>query len=104
MKLYRYEKTCHDETLLDWHGNSNVTVDLTEYEVQKTTLYGYWIKVNGKLKWTSSNSKRRYAYDTKEEALKSFIKGAERSIHIMNHYIAYTKLAIEYANKLYKEK
>lgn len=99
MKLYRYTKYCTDETLLDWNNNSNVKLSLDEYQVIRNTPKGYVIKYGSKEKWVSGESKKRFAYPTKEEALINFIKRTERSIKIMKHSIEFSKLALLEATK-----
>lgn len=102
MKLYRYYKWCSDETLLDYQENSNVFIDTEEFTITRETEKGYWIVVNGKDKWTSKTSKRRFAYPTKEEALENFIRRTKRSIAINHYNIDYAKLALKEAEKLLK--
>jgi predicted phosphohydrolase len=100
MKLYRYEKECHQETLRDWDDNSNVKVALREYNVYRHTPKGYVIKHGMKDKWISSTGKKRFAYPEKLDAMNNFIARTYRSIGIMNHYTDYSELALEEAEKI----
>jgi len=100
MKLYRYEKTCNDETLLDWDNNSNVKLVLNEYNVIRNTPKGYVIKYGYKEKWISATGKKRFAYPEKIDALTNFIRRTNRSIFIMLHNIEYAKLALKEAEAL----
>lgn len=95
MKLYRYTKHCYDECLLDIDDNSNVKLRLSEYDVIRNTPKGYVIKVNYKEKWVPNDTKRRFAYPTKEEAMNNFVKRTQRSIWIMKHNIEFAKLALK---------
>lgn len=78
MEFYRYD--------LRYNDVYGATVSLSTYYTVKETPKGYWIdssKLNSLLpdyrlenlrlycKWIPKNSRKRYAYPTKEEALKS---------------------------------
>lgn len=80
MKHYRYQaKVIHHECL-----PSTVRIELIEFESVKETRGGYWIIEESLLKYYEQKrsyakpvfvlkqSRKRYAYPTKEEAFKSF--------------------------------
>lgn len=94
MILYRYEKACYEECLRDLDDKSNVQIRLEYYEVIRNTPKGHVIKVGRKEKWVSSTSKKRYAYQTEEEAMINFIRRTKRSIAIMKHFIDFSELAL----------
>jgi len=100
MKLYRYRKWCTNECLRDCDDKSCVKVDVEEFNVINETNKGYWFIVNGKKKWTSKTSKRRFAYPTKEEALENFIRRTKRSIAINHYMIDFAELALKEAKLL----
>ena len=79
MNHYRYQgKVIYDE-----FSPPSVNIEFIEYESVKETKYGYWIIEKSllpyykqKLTWVKprfvlKQSKKRYAYPTKEEALNS---------------------------------
>jgi hypothetical protein len=60
-------------------------VKLTEYKSIKETRCGHWIKPTGlyqydRKRWISNTTKKRFAYPTKTEAMKSFIRRKELQI------------------------
>lgn len=82
--FYRYEKA-------EW-SDGHVELRLIKLNLHKETEKGYWIGygiiLDGKIKstsrWIPKESKRRYAYPTKKEALTNFLKRTSRSIAIMS--------------------
>jgi hypothetical protein len=95
MHLYRYEEcpryyhsTDHDGEYSGTSTLTNVTVELREFKVLKTTPKGAWIHLYSWFpfpetepdqvpkncrKWVMLNSRRKWACKTKEEALKQFL-------------------------------
>jgi hypothetical protein len=100
MKLYRYEKVCNHETLLDRDNNSNVKVVLREYNVIRITPKGYVIFAGYKEKWVSATGKKCFARQIEKQALEDFIRRTNRSIWIMKHYIEFSELALKETDKL----
>lgn len=94
MKFYRYE----------WHsttGYKEFLFNLKEYDLIKETDKGYWIGFNEwAMKWVPKNSLRRYAYPTKEEAMRNFIKRTEKRIQFLQHTLMGCEFALNEAKKL----
>ena len=74
-KLYRYHNT----------GNS---VFLESYPVLRTTPKGVWITFFGKEKWVSLETKKRFAYETKELAWRSFLLRKNRQVSHLKRKLA----------------
>jgi len=57
-------------------GLGEKSIELIEFETVKETTYGYWIRLKdspySKQKFVLKQSKKRYAYPTKDEAFNSF--------------------------------
>lgn len=99
VKFYRYE-TGHVQSL---GGNFlgtillNAELRLIEFMAIKETSKGYWISNNFiyglhmKPKWVSKTAKKRYAYPTKEEALKSRIAINRRRIEFLERDLQIAK-------------
>ena len=96
--LYRYDTR--------GSGTSSIALWCSEYQAQKETPQGWWIQVwvNGKLtkKWVSKTARKRYAYQTKELALNSFIKRKKTMIAHLENNLAVTQTAVELATLIQK--
>lgn len=79
----------------------NPTLELRAYDLLKETEKGYWIGYKGFSfkKWIPKKSKRRYAYPTKEEALKNFITRTKRRVNILQRQIECCKISISLAER-----
>lgn len=104
MKLYRYERWCNNEDLLNMDGSSNVSVRLSEYNVIRETqqFYVFRKSMHVKESRTSKDGLRRFAYPTKEEALCNFIARTRRSIGLSKYNIRYSELALEASEEIKK--
>lgn len=103
--LYRYQKTCHEETITT-DGISNVDLYLTEYPVIRETPSFYVFREHGqygKEKRTSKTASSRFAFPTKKEALQNFISRSKSSVGLAKYHIEYTQLAIQKAEELMSE-
>jgi len=96
-KLYRYEDGYNGEM-----GFS--PPKLLEFKIVKETEKGWWISEIGWLKtylhdkkWTSKTALRRYVHETKEEALKAYIKRKEKQSMILEHRKLKTKAMLDMA-------
>ncbi len=71
---------------------------LLKYEVIRTTPAGKWIKSGNmypvKEKFVKNVGRKRFAYETKEDALTNFIKRTERHIMFMECNISSAKEAL----------
>ena len=79
----------------------NPKLELRTYDLLKETEKGYWIGYKGFpfKKWIPKKSKRRYAYPTKEEALKNFITRTKRRVNILQRQIECCKISISLAER-----
>lgn len=69
-KLYRYE----DASLVGHGSEPELTLHI--FQVIKTTPQGYWFYDDArecKKRWVHNSARKRYAYETRELALNSFI-------------------------------
>ena len=91
MKLYRY----HEDDIGEGYG-PRIRVRLYAFNVVRTTPKGYWISIpySFKLKWVSSEAKKRFAYPTKEEALQSFRARKRRQVAILSYQLERAKMAL----------
>lgn len=74
------------------------------YSVVKETPKGVWIKLKGyedctyqRKRFILSNSRKKYAYPSKEEALYSFIKRKETQIKILSRKLSEAEDLLELA-------
>jgi hypothetical protein len=87
-RLYRYEDIAYVSGSDEWdYPTSDYTlkVELLEYQVLKRTRKGVWInyKYGGRKRFVLLNARKKFAYATKEEALKSFIARKKSQIKIL---------------------
>ena len=69
----------------------------------KETAKGYWIGYDwfpAYKKWIPKESKRRFAYPSKDAALTNFIKRTERRIEIINRQKMCCEVSLSLAEKL----
>lgn len=93
IKFYRYEIRQYSNYGRDMEGEiiqSNfpprVALELLEFELLRETPMGFWICNPGFFfykKWVSKTARKRYAYPTKAEAMKNFIKRTEKRVKIL---------------------
>jgi len=100
IEFYRYETVDRTPTSYDINGevipNRNhwdIRLELQTFNLVKETKKGYWIcsgnpnqvnKLKEEAYWVSKTAKKRFAYPSKEQALKSFICKKELQIKILN--------------------
>jgi hypothetical protein len=79
----------------------NISLIESEFSLLKETAKGYWIisMDTDFKKWVPKNSKKRFAYPTKQEALVNFIKRTERRLEILESEIYSCDEALRLANK-----
>jgi len=98
MVLYRYEGSVTTEFISLLSVKTFLTIPkitLVTFEVFKETPKGYWICEDAPI-WVSKTSIKRYAYPTKEDALKNYIARTNKHIRLL-------KAKISKAEKLLKE-
>ena len=93
MKHYRYESRRYSSVIdaeREIYGVTRPKLELQEYEVEKETPCGYWIrrKVGSfsgiDRRWVSKTSRKRYAYPSKQEALEGFLARKKRYALILS--------------------
>ena len=91
--LYRYDTS--------GSGTSSVALFLHKYQALKETTQGWWIEVwdhkERERKWVSKTARKRYAYETKELALNSYINRKKRMIAHLSNTLTVTQTAVELA-------
>ena len=112
MQFYRYEAVQYATTDHDGEYMSplfpNPKVELRTFNLHKETPKGYWIGyghmypgfLKSQARWVSKTSRKRYAYPTKEEALKNFIARNERRVKILSWQIESCKAALQVAKNI----
>lgn len=86
MQFYRYEEMMEEDSL------SPPKLHCYQYSVEKETRCGYWIMpqvgFHGiKRRWVSKEARKRYAYPSKNEALKGLIARKRRQKVICEYQI-----------------
>lgn len=111
MQFYRYESVQY--ATLDSDDNyatsflPNIQLELKTFNLWKETPKGYWIgygqpnSLNSGGRWIPKESKKRYAYPTKKEALYNFIKRTEKRINILNNQKSTAQIGLNLAKKEY---
>src|SRR5680860_1653052 len=92
MKFYRYKYKILSE---DWDE-----IEIREYvfNLIRETPKGYWIASSGeKKKWIPKESKSRFAYPTRKEALFNFMKRMERHKALLEARTNVAEMALEMA-------
>lgn len=104
-KFYRYE--IKDKTNSEIFFLANAELSLIKFALRKETPKGYWIarrysdtSISSFKQWVSKTSKKRYAYPTKEEALKNFLLRTKRRVKILSHQLNISEIGISIAEKL----
>lgn len=99
--MYRYEDMLESYN----HLSPKIRVILLKYFVKRHTPKGKWIDMGfGDEKFVLNDSKKRFAHETKEDAIQSFIKRKERQKRILSSQLEHAIDALEIAQKLKGEK
>ena len=78
--LYRYFDEMSNEG--EYLYNACVRVRLERYRVDKVTPQGAWIfDHNSRRRWVSTSTRKAYAFETQEKALKSFLARKRRQLN-----------------------
>jgi hypothetical protein len=80
-----------------------ISLELKEFKLLRETPCGFWICTTGFFftkKWVSKTSRRRYAFPTKEEALKNFQKRTEKRIRILTNQLDACKQGLYLAKQV----
>lgn len=93
--LYRY-------ILEHWQGTAQIS--LREYEIDRFTPKGCWIKIAyGREKWVAKGSRNGYAQPSKREALKHYIRRKMYRNHCIMEEMNRNDVTIITAKQLLKE-
>lgn len=111
MKFYRYEwveyASMHDDDYNYVRPSPNPKIRITVFKLLKETKKGYWIAYSSFSdpwkKWVSKESKKRFAYPSKEEALNNFVKRTTVRMSYLQHTIDCCKIALREANFIEQE-
>lgn len=94
--LYRYEAQSYSMVIdaqLEIYGSTGPKLELREYPIVAITPKGKWIGWFGsKDRWVSDTSRKRFAHETKEDALKAYKIRKER-------YVKHCEARLERAKK-----
>lgn len=112
MKLYRYEDHVYSACSIDVSGGEHYSltalrIELMEFTVTKETPKGYWFTmgeiygIHSPAKWASKESKKRYCYPTKEEALKAFLFRKASQIRILTEKLNRAKMAYQKGKEIH---
>lgn len=102
MKLYRYEARKYSQCTIgvcggETYGSTPPILECFEFEVTRETPAGYWVDVWGENKWVSKSSRKRYAHQSKPEALASFVARKNRQIRVLSAQLRDAEYALALA-------
>jgi len=105
--LYRYNGHSYSHGGFDqWgeykHSYSTYKVLLSEYGIIKETAKGFWIEgdMTQEKRFVRKEGRKKYASQTKEEALKDFIARRKKQISIFESRLARAKRELEISQKM----
>jgi len=76
----------------------SIKLKLKEYDLVKETPKGYWVGLYGKkYKFVLKDSKKKFAYLTKEEAMTNYIKRTESRIKILKEQLQMAEMGLSEA-------
>ncbi len=82
----------------DSRTNLGVDVYLAKYKIIKETPKGKWVGHSEYSKrFVLNNSRKRYAWETKEKAIESFISRKKRQIEILRMQLSDAEMAYDMA-------
>lgn len=73
--LYRYERVYGEEL-------TDARISLSKYRIRERTPKGVWIG-SYKKRWVNLEAKKRFAYETPEQAMENFIARTKRCVLLM---------------------
>ena len=98
MRFYRYDIAL---------GSKEPEVELREFLLVKETPQGYWIREDipglyftTDRKWIPKESRKRFAYPTKAEALYSFIRRKTKQIQYCKRELYYAEECLKIAKEI----
>jgi len=114
MEFYRYIDRQYSDGYDDNHlsslFSSNLKVELMTFNLHKETPKGYWIGyghiteggLRSTSRWVAKYGKKRYAYPTKKEALRSFRARKKQQVRILGNQLRTAKMALLDAESMLK--
>lgn len=101
--MYRYEGYVNE----DYCGlieSGNVSVNIQTYRIERHTPRGvYLFNYGGKQRFVLLSGRKRYAYPTEEEALKSFIERKRRQVRLLRSQIDSAEAQRDHACWMYSD-
>lgn len=104
MEFYRYEAVEYAEQDYDGEYTTptipNPKLELRTFVVKRETPKGYWVgyeRYDTFKKFVRKDSKKKFAYLTKEEALNNFILRTKRRIQILKYQLSSCESALSRA-------
>lgn len=95
--VYRFEDVRYASLLDEYEnqiGRGRVVVEERKYEVSRTTDKGFWIAQFGiTFRFVRADARKKFAHESRDDALKSFIARKTRQISILSHQLEDAKLA-----------
>jgi len=91
-----------DEVMFRYYSR-NGTIEATAFKVVKHTPKGVKIMVEGTERFVKNDSIKRFAYETKKQALEGFIFRKKRQLKILSARIETTKVELDLAEKMIQE-
>ena len=116
MELYRYEDIQYAPSLDEWDnpvGRGHTDVYLRSYKVIKETPKGFWIDMDmdglalterPNKKFVLARAKKKFACQTEEEAMESFLYRKMRQLDILKEKQRQVDSAIRRAESIVREK
>lgn len=101
-RMYRYEGYV-DEDYYGPIGLGNVHVRPQEFIIQRHTPRGVFIHYGLKPKFVLLSGHKRFAFPTKEEALKSFIERKRRQVRLLRGQMEHAEAQRDHACGMYAE-
>jgi len=99
--LYRYEEKCYGNGVDQFDNplpGHYINIELRSYEILKRTKKGVWIRKHyDKRRFVLLTARKKFACETKEDALESLIKRKERQILLLSNKLSVIKDALSIA-------
>lgn len=83
-----------DQLFLD--NTTTIQLYMEEFKITKRTPCGAWINVYDDKKFVNLKAHKKYASETKEEAITAFVRRKERQISILSSRLSQAKAALSH--------
>ncbi len=98
--LYRYNDVMHAPSVDEYDnpiGSGRLVVELSKYRIVRKTPKGCWIYWSGlREKFVLLTGRKRFACETQDEAMDSFVARKSRQIKILKAQLERAELALSY--------